>query len=33
MTEYAVTPEVLRADLEKLLGQMMEHGLIELQDA
>ena len=26
------TPEVLRNDVEVLLGQMIEHGLVELKD-
>lgn len=30
LSEYDVSPEVLRADLERLLGEMLEHGLITL---
>jgi hypothetical protein len=33
LAEYDVAPDVLRADLQRLLGQMLEHGLIELSDA
>ena len=32
LAEYDVTPETLRGDLERLLGQMLEHGLISLKD-
>ena len=32
LCEYDVTPEVLRSDLERLLGQMLEHKLITLRD-
>jgi hypothetical protein len=32
LTEYDVTPETLRGDLERLLGQMLKHGLISLKD-
>lgn len=30
--EYDVAPETLRDDLEALLGQMLEHGLVELKE-
>jgi hypothetical protein len=30
--EYDVTRETLRNDVEVLLGQMLEHGLVELKD-
>ena len=33
LTEYDVSPEVLRKDVEALLEQMIEHGLVELKDA
>lgn len=29
LTEYEVTPEQLRKDLEEFLGKLTEHGLIE----
>jgi hypothetical protein len=29
--EYDVTPDVLRHDVETLLGEMLEHGLVELK--
>jgi hypothetical protein len=32
LAEYNVSPEVLRKDVEVLLGQMLEHGLVELKD-
>jgi len=32
LTEYDVSPEVLRKDVEALLEQMIEHGLVELKD-
>jgi hypothetical protein len=32
LAEYDVTPETLRADLERLLGEMLEHKLITLKD-
>jgi hypothetical protein len=32
LAEYDVAPDVLRRDVENLLGQMLEHGLIELKD-
>jgi hypothetical protein len=32
LSEYDVTPETLRGDLERLLGQMLEHRLITLKD-
>jgi Coenzyme PQQ synthesis protein D (PqqD) len=28
--EYSVAPEVLRRDMEALLGELLEHGLVEL---
>jgi hypothetical protein len=31
LAEFEVEPERLRRDLDKLLEQMLEHGLIELQ--
>jgi hypothetical protein len=31
LSEYDVAPEALRADLERLLGQMLEHKLIILE--
>jgi hypothetical protein len=30
LSEYDVSPETLRADMERLIGQMLEHGLITL---
>ena len=30
-SEYDVSPETLRADLERLLGEMLDHGLITLE--
>ena len=32
LTEYSVAPEVLRHDMEALLGELLEHGLLELRD-
>jgi Coenzyme PQQ synthesis protein D (PqqD) len=32
LTEYDVPPETLRADMARLLGQMLEHKLITLKD-
>ena len=32
LSEYEVAPETLRADLERLLGEMLEHKLITLKD-
>lgn len=32
LSEYEVAPDVLRNDVETLLGQMIEHGLVELTD-
>jgi hypothetical protein len=32
LAEYDVAPETLRADLERLLGEMLEHKLITLKD-
>ena len=32
LAEYAVTPEVLQHDLETLLNQLLDHGLLELTD-
>jgi hypothetical protein len=29
-TEYDVAPDVLRQDMENLLGQMLEHGLVQI---
>ena len=29
-TEYDVAPDVLRQDLENLLDQMLEHGLVQI---
>ena len=31
LSEYDVSSETLRSDLERLLGQMLEHGLITLK--
>jgi len=31
--EYAVAPDVLHHDIETLVGQLLEHGLVELTDA
>ena len=31
LSEYDVAPETLRADLERLLGEMLEHKLITLE--
>lgn len=31
LSEYDVAPEKLRADLEHLLGEMLDHGLITLE--
>lgn len=33
LAEYDVAPEVLRSDMEDLIGQMVENGLLELADA
>lgn len=33
LAEYEVAPEVLRQDLQTLIEQLLEHGLIELQVA
>jgi hypothetical protein len=33
LAEYDVAPDILREDLQRLLGEMLEHGLIELNDA
>ena len=32
LSEYDVAPDVLRKDIETLLEQMIEHGLVELTD-
>ena len=32
LVEYDVAPDVLRNDVEVLVGQMLEHGLVELKD-
>jgi len=32
LSEYDVAPEVLRRDVEALLDQMIEHGLVQLND-
>jgi len=32
-TEYDVAPEVLRQDMETLLGQMLEHGLVQIVES
>jgi hypothetical protein len=32
LAEYDVTPDALRHDVEVLLGQMLEHGLVEVKD-
>jgi hypothetical protein len=32
LTEYDVTPGILRNDVEVLLGQMIEEGLVALKD-
>ena len=32
LSEYDVAPEVLRRDVEALLDQMIEHGLVQLSD-
>jgi hypothetical protein len=32
LAEYDVAPEVLRQDVEELLGRLLEHGLLELAD-
>lgn len=32
LAEYDVAPEVLRQDLEVLVGQLLDHGLLELGD-
>jgi len=32
LAEYDVAPDTLRTDLEHLLGQLLEHGLITLAD-
>jgi hypothetical protein len=31
LAEYDIGPDVLRRDVEILLGQMLEHGLVELK--
>jgi hypothetical protein len=31
LVEYDVTPDLLRHDVETLLGEMLEHGLVELK--
>ena len=33
LAEYAVEPDVLRRDVENLVNQMLEHGLVELKSA
>jgi len=33
LAEYAVEPDVLRRDIENLLNQLLEHGLVELKSA
>jgi hypothetical protein len=33
LSEYDVAPEALRGDLERLLGEMLEHSLVQLKDA
>jgi hypothetical protein len=32
LTEFDVSPETLRADMERLIGEMLGHGLITLKD-
>ena len=32
LAEYDVAPDVLRKDVENLLEQMIEHGLVELKE-
>jgi hypothetical protein len=32
LAEFDVSPETLRADMERLIGEMLEHGLITLKD-
>ena len=32
LSEFEVAPDVLRKDVENLLEQMVEHGLVELTD-
>ena len=32
LSEYEVAPDMLRKDVETLLEQMIEHGLVELKD-
>jgi hypothetical protein len=32
LAEYDVTPDALRNDIELILNQMIEHGLVELKD-
>jgi hypothetical protein len=32
LSEYDVSPDTLRADVERLLGEMLEHKLITLKD-
>jgi len=32
LAEYAVAPGVLRDDMEAFLGQLLDHGLLELRD-
>lgn len=33
LSEYEVDPGTLRSDLERLLGEMLAHSLIDLKDA
>ncbi|MBK8045645.1 MAG: PqqD family peptide modification chaperone [Anaerolineales bacterium] len=32
LAKYDVTPEVLRQDLEALLSELLDHGLLDLKD-
>jgi hypothetical protein len=32
LTQYDVPPDVLRADVEELIGQLVDNGLLELAD-
>ena len=32
LAEFDVSPETLRADMERLIGEMLGHGLITLKD-
>ena len=32
LSEYDVSPDTLRADVERLLGEMVEHKLVTLKD-